>query len=269
MAGDRAALEQQVRERGWYHTIELAPGLETPGHFDLRTVAPEVLPASLAGKRCLDCGTFDGFWALQMLERGASEVMAIDLIDPQRWDWPVGSEASVRDAIAERKGQGEGFDIVMGALGKQIERRELSVYDLDPELFGRFDFIYVGSLLLHLRDPVRALEAVRSVCSGEILLVDAIDPFLTTVHPRRAVAFFDGLGRPWWWKPNLAALQRMVVSGGFELTGKPKRVKMPAGKGQPRAKPGLRALRHAEGRVLLRHNLIGDPHAAIRARPRQ
>ena len=48
----------------WYHSIELAPGEVTPGCFDTRAVAGKVpLPANLAGKRCLDVGTRDGFWA--------------------------------------------------------------------------------------------------------------------------------------------------------------------------------------------------------------
>jgi hypothetical protein len=36
---------------------------------------------------------------------------------------------------------------------------------------GRFDLVYLGSLLVHLRDPVRALECVRSVCDGLLIVV--------------------------------------------------------------------------------------------------
>ena len=261
-------LRAQLEGREWYHTIELAPGIETPGYFDLRPVAPKVLPASLAGLRCLDVATFDGFWALQLEERGAREVVAIDVLDPRKWDWPVGADYDVQKAIAERKRQGEGFEIVMNALGRSIERHEMSVYDLDPDVVGTFDFVYVGSLLLHLRDPVRALEKVRSVCAGRMLLVDAIDSVLTRMHPRRAVADFDGLGRPWWWKPNAAALERMVQSAGFELIEPAKRVRLPIGPGRDRSNVKLRALRHKEARVLAEHLWIGDPHAAFRARPR-
>src|SRR4051812_10669487 len=131
---DTEGLRERIAERDWYHTIELAPGLETPGYFDLREVASEVLPASLSGARCLDVATFDGFWALELEKRGASEVMAIDILDPRQWDWPVGSDDAALAAVGERKGAGEGFELVMEALGKQIERREMSVYELDPEV---------------------------------------------------------------------------------------------------------------------------------------
>ena len=268
-SADRAVarLTEQVAERSWYHTIELAPGVETPGWFDLRAVAPKVLPDDLGGRRCLDIASFDGFWALSMQDRGASEVVAIDVLDPRGWDWPTGSEAQVEEAIGARKGAGEGFDIVMSALERQITRRDMSVYDLDAAELGTFDFVYFGSLLLHLRDPVRALERARSVCSGEMVVVDAIDPALTVMHPRRPVAHFDGKGRPWWWKGNATAIARMVESAGFELAGKPKRVTMPPGRGQ-RKPPILRSLRSHAGRTELLSARHGDPHVAVRARPR-
>jgi tRNA (mo5U34)-methyltransferase len=266
---DTQSLRGRVAEREWYHTIELAPGVETPGYFDLREVAQQVLPTSLQGARCLDVATFDGFWALELEKRGASEVVAIDILDPRQWDWPVGSDDNVLAAVGERKGAGEGFELVMDALGKEIERREMSVYELDPETMGQFDFVYVGSLLLHLRDPVRAVERVRSVCKGRALFVDAIDPVLTRLHPRRPVSSFDGLGRPWWWKPNLKALERVVRSGGFDIEGEPERVKMKPGAGFPRPKNRGRALLSSQQlRAELRNRLIGDPHAAINARPR-
>jgi tRNA (mo5U34)-methyltransferase len=263
-----AELKRAVAERTWYHTIELAPGVTTPGYFDLRTLAEKVLPASLEGARCLDVGTFDGFWALEMDKRGAAEVVATDLLDPREWDWPAGSESEALAAVGDRKGRGEGFELVMSSLGRRIERRELSVYDLDPAVLGRFDFVYVGSLLLHLRDPVRAVERVAGVCSGRALFVDAIDPVLSRLHPRRPLASFDGIGRPWWWKPNVAALERMVRSGGFELDAPTQRVRMKPGAGFPRPPVRPARLRHQAVRAELRNALLGDPHAVVSARPR-
>src|SRR5215212_6968797 len=73
---------------GWYHTIELAPGQETEGMFDLRPFVDRYgLPESLEGKRCLDVGTWDGFWAFE-IERRGGEVVGIDLDDERLLDWP-------------------------------------------------------------------------------------------------------------------------------------------------------------------------------------
>src|SRR5260370_705542 len=64
------SLRDQVAGREWYHTLELAPGVVTPGWFDLRPVADKLPWPDLTGRPCLDVGTFDGFWAFAMARRG-------------------------------------------------------------------------------------------------------------------------------------------------------------------------------------------------------
>jgi tRNA (mo5U34)-methyltransferase len=266
---ERERLAREIAEHDWYHTLELAPGLLTPGWFDTRAIVAKLpLPASLQGLRCLDVGTFDGFWAFELERRGAAEVVAIDVLDPAGWDWPAGSAPDVVAQIGERKARGAGFELARAALGSSVRRVERSVYELDPAVDGSFDFVYLGSLLLHLRDPVGALARVRAVCAGELLVVDAIDLALTLRHPRAAVATLDGRGRPWWWKPNLAALQRMLEAAGFEPVSAPVRLAMPAGSGtpRPRLRPGL--MSSAAGREALLRSRYGDPHAALLVRPR-
>jgi tRNA (mo5U34)-methyltransferase len=265
---------ETIRERvgqrqQWYHTLELAPGVVTPGWFDLRTVAPQVLPASLVGKRCLDVGTFDGFWAFELERRGASEVVAVDIVDPRAWDWPVTSGDALVQILEDRKQGGKGFDIAAEAVGSQARYRECSVYDLDPEEHGTFDFVFMGSLLLHLRDPIRALERLRAVCAadGTVCTMDAIDPTFTRLFPKRALATFDGDGRPWWWLPNLAAYERMVRAAGLEPLGPATPVRLPRGEGQPIVKPSRAVLTNREGRRLLGATRKGDPQAWIHSRP--
>jgi tRNA (mo5U34)-methyltransferase len=257
-----------VDAREWYHTIELRPGVTTPGWFDLRSVVARLpIPETLAGKRALDVGTFEGFWAYQLEARGA-DVVAIDILDPAQWDWPAGSDAAVRDAIGARKARGEGFELVHAALGSSVVRHELSVYDLDPDRLGRFDFVYVGSLLLHLRDPVRALERVRNVLTpdGRLLLVDAIDRGLA--RDRRPLASLDGRGRPWWWKPNPAGLARMAEAAGFELVEGPTQVHLPIGRGQRVPAVPFWRLGTAPGREQWVTRRRGDPHAYLLASDR-
>ena len=263
-----SSLAEEVAARQWYHTLELAPGVQTPGWFDLRSVASQVLPESLNGMRCLDVGTFDGFWAFDMERRGAREVVAIDVIDPEGWDWPGDREPEMVAALAERKGAGEGFELARRALGSAVERRELSVHELDPERDGSFDLVYVGSLLLHLRDPVGALMRARSVCTGTLIVCDAIDPAKTRRFPRQPVATLEGSKRPWWWKPNLAALVRMVEAAGFEPTERPRTVRMPLGAAHERHRFRLAWLLDRTARDEMIITWRGDPHGVVVARPR-
>ena len=254
---------RDVEANEWYHTFELAPGIETPGWFDLRTVVKDVpFPQSLKGKRCLDVGTFDGFWAFEMEGRGG-EVMAIDVLDPLQWDWPAGSEQATVEAINARKRGGRGFELVAQIRGSTVDRRQLSVYDLGPDELGTFDLVYLGSLLLHLRDPVMALERVRSVCSGTLIVCDAISPLYSLIP--EPLATLDGNGRPWWWRPNVRALERMIEAAGFQLVGKTKRIQMPAGRGRPAPRVTPSVLRTRAGRRELRDVRRGEPHAVVKA----
>jgi len=105
-----AALADRVAAREWYHTLELAPGVVTPGGFDLRDMPDKVgLPASLGGQRCLDVGTFDGFWAFELERRGASEVLALDVPAADRTPGVGGADdhlgARVPRCVARHSGQ--------------------------------------------------------------------------------------------------------------------------------------------------------------------
>ncbi|HET6793746.1 MAG TPA: class I SAM-dependent methyltransferase [Acidimicrobiales bacterium] len=263
---ETAAVARQVDETSWYHSIEVAPGLVTPGWFDHRAVVDRIPWPELTGRRCLDVGTFDGFWAFTMERRGAGEVVAVDVAEPSEWDWPADTAPGAVEAIGSRRSRGDGFLVARGALGSSVTRLDLNVYDLDPAEVGRFDVVFVGSLLLHLRDPVRALERVRAVCGGRLVLMDAVDLGLSL--SRRPVARLDGRGRPWWWKPNRAALRRMVEAAGFRVVSGPAPLRVPAGADQRRSwRPSARALTSSEGREALGRVLWGDPHAVVTAEP--
>jgi hypothetical protein len=99
MSADRLA---EALDQPWYHTIELAPGAVTSGVVDQRPAANRVLPATLAGLRCLDVGTFDGFWAFEMERRGAAEVVASDVASFDALDWSRPARARRADEAAGR-----------------------------------------------------------------------------------------------------------------------------------------------------------------------
>jgi tRNA (mo5U34)-methyltransferase len=258
----------------WYHSIELAPGEVTPGWFDTRGAAAKVpLPARLDGKRCLDVGTWDGFWAFEMERRGAGEVVAIDIDDPDQWDWPprerLEPDRLALQVLAAVKGRGEGFRIAHERLGSKVERQTLSVYDLDPTKLGHFDVVFLGSLLLHLRDPVLALERIRSVCAGVAVIADTVELLPSLRYPRKPVARLAALDRPWWWQPNRAALLRMIQSAGFTIDEATHIYFIPTGKGHPKAplRSLPRKLTTPQGREELIVAIKGVPHVAVRARP--
>src|SRR5712691_5428993 len=149
----RGALERAA-DLGWYHTLELAPGHITKGMFDLRSqVAHYGLPERMDGMRALDVGTWDGFWAFEMERRGA-EVVALDMDDERDLDWPPRLRPSKFSTVP----RGTGFALAKELLGSHVERVDLSIYDARPEELGTFDVVFCGSVLIHLRDQLLALE---------------------------------------------------------------------------------------------------------------
>jgi SAM-dependent methyltransferase len=203
----------------WYHTLELAPGVETPGHIDLRTVAPKLLPADLRGRRALDVGTFDGFWAFELERRGA-EVVAIDVARLDAAEWPPLQRARLEQQTAALGVElGRGFALAAGALGSRVRRVECNVYDLAPEAIGgTVDRAFAGAILLHLRDPVKALERIHGALApgGRLTLLEAFSIRDTLASPRRPAAGFRAASSDFtWWLPNLATIRAWLLAAGF------------------------------------------------------
>jgi tRNA (mo5U34)-methyltransferase len=252
----------------WYHTLALPGNKVTPGWFDLRRVVDALPWPSVAGMRCLDVGTYDGFYAFELERRGAQAVVATDIRDHRDWDFPARARAAAPDTLTALAGEkGLGFEVAREALSSRVEKRIINVYDLSPETVGMFDVVVCGSLLLHLRDPVRALEAIRSVCRSWFMSIETVSLRLGMRSPRHPLAemrFDEDTCQ--WWVPNVAGHRRMVEAAGFEVTSAGQPFSVPFGVGHtPRGRSP-----HALARQLFRRALTGGggvPHAALLARP--
>ena len=218
---------ERAKEIGWYHTIELAPGHVTEGLFDLRDqMSGYGLPDRLDGKRVLDVGTWDGFWAFEMERRGA-EVVSLDLDWERDLDWPPRR----RPASCPEEPRGAGFRIAHEALGSNVERMNLSIYNATPEEIGTFDLVFCGSVLIHLRDQLLALERIANLCTGTFISAEEYDklanlvPFpVSRYHADRdkAVVF---------WLPSIKTWKRMLSTAGFDRVEQYSRMKVVAREG--------------------------------------
>jgi tRNA (mo5U34)-methyltransferase len=203
----------------WYHSIELAPGEVTPGQVDLRGLPAKLFPDDLRGRRALDAGTFDGFWAFELEKRGA-EVVAIDVekIDDAQWP-PFRREQLRAEADALGLELGAGFRTAAAALDSKVQRVVCDVLDVAPDrIGGPVDLAFCGALLLHLRDPVAALERLHDTLKpgGSLIVLEPIVVRETLLSPRRPIARFEPLSTTFnWWRPNLAALRAWMRTAGF------------------------------------------------------
>jgi len=207
---DVAKLREVAESDGWYHSIELADGVVTKGMFDHRPYVDRYgLPDSLEGKRVLDVGTFEGFWAYE-LERRGGDVTAVDVPRIQQLDWPP------RDRPAEDGPRGDRFRLAADARGSDVEWVGRSIYEALPEnMGGTFDLVFCGSILIHLRDPALALERMAGLCSGRLVLCEEYSKLLERI-PRVRLAEFKSGTHQTWWRPTTRTWIAMIHLAGFE-----------------------------------------------------
>ncbi len=184
----------------WYHRIELAPGVVTPGVNDSPRVLQELaFPDDLRGARALDLGTRDGFFAFELERRGA-DVLAVDY------------------CAAEQTG----FAVAARALDSRVRFLRANVFDLRPREVGTFDVVLFLGLIYHLPDPMRAIRLVRGLCRRHLWLEShlgltesegASGPPLMLFYPRRTLGD-DGTN---YWGPNRACLRAMLEENEFRV----------------------------------------------------
>jgi tRNA (mo5U34)-methyltransferase len=199
---DLERLRRDVAAIRWFHRIDLADGIVTPGQdIDGRAkIAFAAIPDDLSGKTVLDIGAWDGFFSFEAEKRGAARVLATDSFVWSGSGW--GSKA--------------GFELARRALGSRVEDMDVDVMDLDPSVIGTFDVVFSMGVLYHLRNPFLALEKVAAVTRDRLILSTWAD--LTDVE-RPAAAFYPTTelgGDPSnWWGLNPPCLRAMLEDVGF------------------------------------------------------
>ena len=255
----------EIQRMRWYHTIELPGGIVTPGEYDLRPIVDRLpWPGSMAGMRCLDVGSRDGFYSFHMERLGADEVVSLDLDDPDLIDFP-GPRPPHEAVQAELDAGNRAFQAAREALGSSAERSLTGVYDLSEAEHGRFDFAVIGTLLHHLRDPLRALQAVRGVVDGQLLVNDVVIPGIDTLR-KRPMLELRALRSPFWATPNPAGLHRMIEAAGFSVIkgGRPYLIPRGGGADVPAVRQCIaRPIRDVPRRLLARRGAV---HAWLLAR---
>src|SRR3989304_5706678 len=183
----------------WYHTMDLGEGLVTPGMHDYRETIPTFqFPQDMSGLAVLDVGSATGFFAFELERRGA-QVVSVELPSLQHLDrFPGQTTAMLLKKLAEmlepvalaqngsptvpRSPDQLYFALLEGPfrfchrrLHSQVSRCYSTVYELTQQLAGKtFDWIFLGDILVHTIDPLRALAAVAPLCRDTLVLSQVI-----------------------------------------------------------------------------------------------
>ncbi|WP_354701567.1 tRNA U34 carboxymethyltransferase [Paraconexibacter sp. AEG42_29] len=147
----------------WFHTFALAPGVYTPGFArDHRYRIPALGPERIAGRRVLDVGTFDGFYAFLAESRGASRVVGVD--NEQYVDW-------IQGRFGIDLAPAAGFDTIHALLKSQVAYEKMDALEVGT-LGEKFDLVLCFGMLHRVPDPVGMLRALADVLDpgGEIIV---------------------------------------------------------------------------------------------------
>lgn len=166
----------------------------------------------------LDAGTMDGFFAFEMERRGAERVVAIDVPSLLELDIVPANRSRVIDADVAQH-----FRVAHALRGSKVEHHDCSIYDLTPERFGTFDLVFCGDVLLHLQNPVKALDNLRRVTRDVAIITTVVLPDIEAAHPERPWVQFGALDYETfpgeftgYWLVTRRALQDMLIYAGFE-----------------------------------------------------
>jgi SAM-dependent methyltransferase len=110
--------------------------------------------------------------------------------------------------------RGSTFRLAADLLGSRAKYHDRSVYDLDRGDIGEFDVIVMGYVLQMLRDPLRGLEAVRSVCRGHLILLETVSRPLSLIPSPLARLDARRDGREWF-VFNRRGLGKVLELAGF------------------------------------------------------
>jgi tRNA (mo5U34)-methyltransferase len=219
------AIIERISGYEWYHTIQLPHGVATPGYVDHRAQLPYYhLPEDMTGMRVLDVATFDGFWAFEFERRGA-DVVAIDVASTADTDIPRNWTDEFQKAGLNHE-KGEGFRIASEILGSKVRKEVCSVYDVSPDRLGMFDMVFCSDLLIHLRDPLRAMESIFTVTQNFAVFADVYHPELDAFKGNALVEFTHAGKTDMWWRPSVTAYELWLHLARFSRLEEKSRFKL-------------------------------------------
>jgi hypothetical protein len=171
----------------FYHTMDVPGHGVQPGHWDLRKDLDNYLgQQDFRGKTVLDVGSGSGYLCFEMEKRGA-DVTAFelffkhgdDIIEPipyfdfeQRFGMTRTQQIEERRYMLSR--MQNSFWLAHRALGSKARLYSGTAYHCPPELGGS-DYVFFGSILLHLQNPIQALISFAQTAREKVIVTDVYE----------------------------------------------------------------------------------------------
>ncbi len=198
-----AELLTRIGRITWFHSLQLRPGIVTPGAKSQLVLAHEeealLGPFDLRGRSVLDIGAWNGAFSFAAKRRGAARVLATDEF---AWTHPI------------YRGR-ESFELAQAELGLEVETLQMDPTRMDGSL-GAFDLVLFLGVFYHLFDPIDVLQRMRAV-TRQVLLVETHQDGLARAEP--GMVFYPGRtlanDDTNWWGPNPPLMLHLLRQLGF------------------------------------------------------
>jgi O-methyltransferase len=205
----------------FYHTMEIPGYGIVEGEWDLRgDIAHYLGGVDLSGKQVLEIGPASGFVTFWLEQMGA-EVTVVDIDERVPWDFVPFANMDLSQRAEQRRfgmrALKRGFWLAHKAHRSKSRVLYANVYELPAEL-GQFDIGVLGLLLLHLRDPLSALEKcarhVKTIVVTELLHAPLADSPVCQLLP----SIENRMSDTWWALSPRLIVQYLEVLGFSHFT---------------------------------------------------
>ena len=203
----------------FYHAMDI-PGYGPILNFlwDLRGSEPDYLGhVKLEGKRVLEIGPASGYLSFYMESCGA-EVVSVELSPDLSWDVvpdpQTDLEVWAKDRRAGMEGLRNAYWFAHERFNSSARVHYGNIYDL-PDALGHFDIAVLGSVLLHVREPLRVVQNCARLADSLVVT----EPHYSHLPDDRPVMeWFAAPDAPTpgnWWRFSPNMIQRFVEAVGL------------------------------------------------------
>lgn len=207
----------------FYHSVDLPDRRTIAGPWDLRGREKAYLGnVDVKGKRVLEMGPSTGHLSFWMEKQGA-KVVAFDVGFNAQLDVQPGPVDEMPELHTDHLKMIDRFQNSWWYLHNAYQSKSKMVYgDIYsmPGDLGSFEIATFGSILLHLRSPISALEQAARRTTEKIVVTDTWPEGEATMMDNIMRPFPNGENGRWllWWLVSAGAVVEMLKILGFDKT---------------------------------------------------
>jgi hypothetical protein len=211
-----ASIVPALSECHFYHAMDLPGTGPVDGDWDLRGRFDQYVGnVALQGKTVLDVGTASGFLSFEAEKRGAT-VFSFDADGPDRIQlvppWIREPDHCAYQSEYYRQMRNS-YKFAHHAFRSQAAPVYGDIYRMS-DVAPQCDVAIVAQILVHLRDPIGALDQAASLAKERLIIVEGVFSQERTLP----IMHFLGEHVPYaWWHLSLPLYKAVLPKLGFEI----------------------------------------------------